>query len=215
MTNQQGQCARKLPTQSPCEDLLVSIDDGIARFDWSRIQTYVGQAGMTPDALRGITAASNEEDAARLGAWIQHNLVSVAGSCEACAPVAAVLVAALPEMTPPGHSVALDLLSQMSTAELTGPVREQIGAVDIDEIRRAVAAGFQHYVAVLRDGSSPEADLRSCVDLMNTLAFHDPGLAVEAIAALKAIQTASLATDLAVLIENTLDDLAALSDDSA
>ncbi|KUL25424.1 hypothetical protein [Actinoplanes awajinensis] len=193
----------------------MSIDDDIARFDWPRIQTYVGHAEMVPDALRGLTMASDDEEAARLGVWIEHILVSVAGPCEGCAPVATVLVAALPGMTPPGHSVALDLLSRISAAEPTGPAHEQIGAVDIDEIRQAVAGGFQHYVAVLRAGSSSEADLRSCVDLMDILAFHDRSLAIEAIAALKAIQTADRATDLAVLIENTLDDLAYSSNDSA
>lgn len=98
----------------------MSIDDDIARFDWPRIQTYVGHAEMVPDALRRLTAASGQE-AARLGACIEHILVSATGPCEGCAPVATVLVAALPEMRPPGHSVALDLLSQIAAAELTGP----------------------------------------------------------------------------------------------
>src|SRR4051812_11219790 len=92
--------------------------------------------------------------------------------CEGCAPAATVLVAALPEMTPPGHSVALDLLARISAAEMTGPAHEQIGEVDVKEIRQAVASGFQHYVAVLRGKDSAKADICSCVDLMDILAFH-------------------------------------------
>src|SRR3954454_18671347 len=61
-----------------------------------------------------------------------------------------VLVAALPEMTPPGHSVALDLLARISAAEMIGPAHEQIGEVDVKEMRQAVASGFQHYGSVLR-----------------------------------------------------------------
>jgi hypothetical protein len=50
---------------------------------------------------------------------------------------------------------------------------------------------------------------------MDTLAFNDRSLTAEAIAALKAVRTAGRATDLAVLIDNTLDDLADSSNDSA
>jgi hypothetical protein len=96
-------------------------------------------------------------------------------------------------MTPAGHRVALDLLSVIAPAEVTGPAHEQIGSVDVDEIRRAVVAGFQHYVAVLRAESSSEADLYSCVDLMDILAFYDRSLAAEAIAALKAVRTGGTA----------------------
>jgi hypothetical protein len=191
------------------------MDDDIARFDWSRIQTYLGHAEMVPDALRALAAASDDKEAARLGVWIERILLSVAGPCEGCAPVAIVLAAALPEMTPPGHSVALDLLSQISAAEVTGPAHEQIGEVDVTEIRQAVAVGFPHYVAVLRAESSPKVDLYSCVDLMDILAFHDRSLAAEAIAALKAVRTAGRAADLAVSIDNTLDDLADPSNDPA
>ena len=94
---------------------------------------------MLPGALRALTAAPDDKEAGRLGTWIERILLSVAGPCEGCTPVAAVLVAALPEMTPPGHSVALELLSQLSAAEITGPAHEQIGAVDAEEIRQAVA----------------------------------------------------------------------------
>lgn len=58
---------RKLFTPSPCKGLLVSIDDDIARFDWSRIRTYLGYAEMVPYGLRGLAAASDDEEAARLG----------------------------------------------------------------------------------------------------------------------------------------------------
>jgi hypothetical protein len=156
---------------------------------------------MLPGALRALTAAPDDKEAGRLGTWIERILLSVAGPCEGCTPVAAVLVAALPEMTPPGHSVALELLSQLSAAEITGPAHEQIGAVDVEEIRQAVAGGFQHYVAVLRAESSPETDLYSCIDLMDILAFHDHSLAAEAIAALKAMRTAGRGTDFTVLID--------------
>jgi hypothetical protein len=54
---------------------------------------------------------------------------------------------------------------------MTGPAHEQIGEVDVDEIRRAVASGFQQYVAVLRTESSPIADLYSRIDLRDVLAF--------------------------------------------
>lgn len=70
----------------------MSIDDAVAGFDWSRIQTYLGHAEMLPGALRGLTAAPDDKEAARLGTWIEHILLSVAGPCEGCAPVAAVLV---------------------------------------------------------------------------------------------------------------------------
>jgi hypothetical protein len=191
------------------------MDDDIARFDWSRIQTYLGNAEMMPHALRALAAASDDKEAARLGVRMESILLSEAGPCEGCAPVAAVLAGALPAMTPPGHSVALDLLSQISAAEVTGPAHEQIGEVDVQEIRKAVASGFPHYVAVLRAESSPEADLYSCVDLMDNLAFHDRDLAVGAIAALQAVRTGGRAPALAVLIHNTLDDLADPSNHSA
>ncbi|WP_109603367.1 hypothetical protein [Actinoplanes xinjiangensis] len=192
----------------------MSIDDHLADFDWSRIQTYVGYAEMVPNAVREL-AASDVKEAARLGVWIERILLSVAGPCEGCAPVATVLVAVLPRMTPPGRSVALDLLSQISAAEITGPAHEQIGAVDLEEIRQAVASGFQYYVGMLRETASSDADLYSCIGLMDILAFHDRSLAAEAIAALKAVRTAGRATGLAVLIDNTLDDLADPSSDSA
>lgn len=192
----------------------MSIDDEIARFDWSRIRTYLGHAEMVPNAVRGLVAAPDGKEAVRLGKWIDRILLSAAGPCEGCTPVATVLVATLPEMTPAGHSVALDLLSLICAAQITGPAHEQIGAVDIDEIRQAVAGGFQHYVAVLRAESSSEADLYSCIDLMGILAFHNPRLAASATAALKAIRTGGRAPGLAVAIENTLDDLTELSSDS-
>ncbi|BEL05488.1 hypothetical protein Q0Z83_036790 [Actinoplanes sichuanensis] len=193
----------------------MSIEDDIARFDWSRIRTYLGYAEMVPYALRGLISASDDEEAVRLGVWIERILLSVAGPCEGCVPVASVLVAALSEMTPSGHRVALGLLSQISAAEITGPAHEQIGAVDVKEIRQAVAGGFQHYVAVLRAESSPEADLYSCIDLMDTLAFYDRSLAAEAIAALESVRTAGRAPDLARSIDKTLDDLDDFSNDSA
>lgn len=192
----------------------MGIDDELARFDWSRIQTYVGYAEMMPDAVRRLVAAPDRTEAVRLGEWIEHILLSVAGPCEGCTPVVTVLVATLPEMTSAGRSVALDLLSLIGAAEVTGPAHEQIGAVDVDEIRQAVAGGFQHYVAVLRAESSSEADLSSCIDLMDILAFDNPRLTAIAIAALKAIQTGGRAPGLAALIENTLDDLADPSSDS-
>ncbi|WP_091342408.1 hypothetical protein [Micromonospora rhizosphaerae] len=133
----------------------MSTDDEIARFDWSRIQTYLGHAEMVPGVVRGLVAAPNEKKAARLGVWMERLLLSVAGPREGCAPVATVLVAALPEMRPAGHSVALDLLSLIGAAQVTGPSHEQIGAVDVDEIRRAVAAGFSATRA--RSGRSPRA----------------------------------------------------------
>jgi hypothetical protein len=186
----------------------VSIDDALARFDWSRLPTYAGHAEMIPHAISGLIAAPDKKEATRLGVWIERILLSVAGPCEACAPVATVLVAALPEMTPPAHSVALDLLAQISAAEISGPAHEQIGKVDAKEIRRAVAAGFQHYVAVLRAESSSEADLYPCVDLMDILAFHDRTLTAEAVSALEAVQTPSRPTNMAAAIANTLEDLA-------
>jgi hypothetical protein len=78
----------------------------------------------------------------------------------------------------------------------------------MEDIRQAVAGGFQHYVAVLRTESSSDAELRYCIDLMDVLAAHDRALAAEAIAALKAVRTAGRSADLAGLIDNTLDDLA-------
>lgn len=184
----------------------MSIDDDLARYDWSRIRTYLGYADMVPGALRRLAAAPDDKEAAHLGVWIERILLSAAGPCEGCAPVATVLVAALPGMTPPGRSVALDLLSQLSSAEITGPAHEQIGAVDVEEIRRAVAGGFPHYVAVLRSETSPNADLYSCIDLLDILAFHDRSLAAEAIAALKAVRPGR-APDVAVQVEKALDDL--------
>lgn len=85
----------------------MSIDDEIARFDWSRIQTYQGNAEVVPGAVRSLVAATSEKESARLGAWIERILLSPAGPSEGCAPVGTVLVAALPEMTPAGRSVAL------------------------------------------------------------------------------------------------------------
>jgi hypothetical protein len=171
----------------------VGIDDELARFDWSRIQTYLGYAEMVPQAVRGLVAAPDRKEAVRLGEWIQRILLSGAGPCEGCTPVATVLAATLPEMTPAGRSVALDLLSLIGAAEITGPAHEQIGAVDVDEIRQAVAGGFRHYVAVLRAESSSEADLYSCIDLMDILAFDNPRLTAIATAALKAIRTSGRA----------------------
>ncbi|MFC0033548.1 hypothetical protein ACFFMM_28895 [Micromonospora chaiyaphumensis] len=185
----------------------MSIDDEIARFEWSRIPTYLGHAEMVPGAVRSLVAAANEEEAARLGGWMERILLSVAGPCEGCAPVATVLVAALPEMTPAGHSVALDLLSVIGAAEVTGPSHEQIGAVDVDEIRRAVTAGFPHYVAVLQAESSAEGELHSCIDLVGIAALYDPRLAAAGTAALTAIRTSGRGEDLAALIENALADL--------
>jgi len=191
----------------------VSIEDEIARFDWFRIRTYVGHADMVPNAVRGLVAATEEKEAARFGERLGHILLSVAGPCEGCAPVATLLVATLPEMTPAGHRVALDLLSLIAAAQTTG--HEQVGAVDVDEIRQAVAGGFQHYAAVLRSESASDAELYSCIDLMDILAFHDPSLAAEAVAVLKAIPTDGRAPGIAVSIDNTLDDLTGASRDSS
>ncbi|GHJ52927.1 hypothetical protein Nm8I071_22340 [Nonomuraea sp. TT08I-71] len=193
----------------------MSIDDEIARFDWSSIQTYQGNAEMVPDAVRGLIAAPNEKEAARLGARIERILLSVAGPSEGCAPVATVLVAALPKMTPAGHSVALDLLSLIGATQVTGHSHEQIGAVDIDEIREAVAAGFHQYVAVLQAEPSSEGELYSCIDLVEISALHDPGLAPVAITALKSIGTSGRTPDLVALIDNTLGDLPRLPSDSS
>lgn len=190
------------------------IDDEIARFDWSRIPTYLGYADMVPGAVRALVAAPDRTEATRLGAWIERILLSPAGPCEGCAPVATVLVAALPEMTPAGRSVALDLLTLLGATEITGPSHEQIGAVDVDEIRQAVAAGFHHYVSVLRTESSPEGDLYASIGLVEIVAFHDPNLAAAAISALEAIRTGGRARDLATLIDNTLAELTELSNDS-
>lgn len=186
----------------------MSIDDEIARFDWSHIQTYLGHAEMVPDALRRLIAAPDGAAAARLGDRIEHILLSVAGPCEGCAPVATVLVAALPEMTPAGHSAALGLLSNIAVAEVTGPAHEQLGAVDAEQIRRAVAGGFQHYTAVLRAESSSEAELRACIDLLDISALHDRSLAAAAVTALGALRASGRAAGLAVAIDDALAELA-------
>jgi hypothetical protein len=189
----------------------VSIDDELARFDWSRIQTYAGHAEMVPNAVRRLVSAPDKQEAGHLGEWIERILLSVAGPSEGCAPVVTVLVAAMSEMTSAGHSVALDLLSLIGAAEMTGPAHKQIGPVDVNEIRQAVAGGFPHYIAVLEADSSSEADLYSCIDLMDILAFHDPSLAPAATAALKAVRTGGRATMLTAAIDNTIDDLSELS----
>ncbi|MBL7259970.1 hypothetical protein [Paractinoplanes lichenicola] len=186
----------------------MSVDDEIARIDWARVQTYLGHAEMMPEALRRLVEATEDVEATRLGAWIARILLSEAGPCEGCAPVAGVLVAALPVMTPAGHSAALDVLSLIAAAEISGPAHEQIGAVDAAEIRRAVAGGFPHYLAVLQSESSPVADLYSCVDLLDVLAFHDRSLAPAAVAALAAARPAIRDDDLATAIDNTLAELA-------
>ncbi|GAA0577948.1 hypothetical protein GCM10010172_73460 [Paractinoplanes ferrugineus] len=185
----------------------MQVDDEIARFDWAGIRTYVGYAEMVPHAVRSLVTVTDAKEATRLGTWIERILLSVAGPCEGCTPVATVLVAALPEMTPAGHTVALELLAIIAAAEITGPAHEQIGRVDAGEIRRAVAGGVSHYLAVLRAPDAAAASLYSCVDLMDVLAFHDPDLRPEAIAALEALQTGGRAPDLAVLVRNTLVDL--------
>ncbi|GID30821.1 hypothetical protein [Paractinoplanes brasiliensis] len=186
----------------------MSVDEEIARFDWPRVRTYLGYAEMVPGALRGLATAADDREAAHFGAWIERILLSEAGPCEGCAPVATVIVAALPEMTPAGHAAALDVLSLIASAEISGPAHEQIGTVDVAEIRRAVATGFPHYLAVLRSDSSPTAELHSCVDLLDVLAFYDRSLAPAAITALKAVRTNDHAPDLTVAIDNTLTDLA-------
>jgi hypothetical protein len=194
----------------------MSIDDEIARFDWSRIQTYLGHAEMVPGALRRLVAAPDDNEAARLGASIERILLSVAGPCEACAPVATVLVAALPAMTTAGHTAALDLLSIIGAAQITGPSHEQIGAVDVDEIRQAVAAGFHHYVAVLQTEASSTGELYPCVDLVDVAAFQDQAWRPSRPVRSKHSELASARDrDLMTLIDNTLDDLANLSSDSA
>ncbi|WP_245923391.1 hypothetical protein [Paractinoplanes atraurantiacus] len=82
----------------------------------------------------------------------------------------AVLVATLPDMMPTGRTVALDLLSTIATAKVTGPAHEQIGAVDAGEIRQAVTAGFPHYVAVLRAESGPSADRAEAIAVLRQYA---------------------------------------------
>ncbi|MCM4082180.1 hypothetical protein [Paractinoplanes hotanensis] len=190
------------------------VDDEIARFDWSGIRTYVGYAEMVPHAIRSLVTVNDEKEAAHLGTWIERILLSVAGPCEGCTPVATVLVAALPEMTSAGHTVALNLLAIIAAAEMTGPAHEQIGRVDTAEIRRAIAVGFPHYLAVLRAPDAATANLHSCVDLIDILAFHAPDLRPGAIAALEALRTGGRASTLAVVVENTLDDLTNPSNDS-
>lgn len=191
----------------PCESRRVSVEEEIARVDWSGVRTYLGYAEMVPGALRGIVAATDDREATHFGAWIERILLSEAGPCEGCAPVATVLVAALPEMTPAGHTAALDVLSLIAAAEISGPAHEQIGTVDVDEIRQAVATGFQHYLAVLRSEASPPAELASCVDLLDVLAFYDRSLAPAAVATLKDVRASGRAADLAEAIDNTLTDL--------
>jgi hypothetical protein len=191
------------------------VDDEIARFDWSRIPTYMGYAEMVPDAVRALIVAPDRTEADRLGAWMEDELLSVAGPCEACLPVAAVLIAALAEMTPAGRSVALSLLLSIAACEITGPAHEQIGAVDVDEIRQVVAAGFHQYVTVLQAESSSRNDLHHCIGLVRIVASDDPSLAAAAINALEAIRTTSRARGQAFLIDDTLARLTELSSKSS
>ncbi|MEO3746934.1 hypothetical protein [Plantactinospora sp. B5E13] len=187
------------------------FEDETARFDWSRIPTYLGYAEMLPGAVRALITAPDSAEADRLGTWIERVLLSVAGPCEGCAPVATVLVVALPEMTPAGRSVALDLLTLLGAAEITGPPHEQIGRVDVAEIRQAVAAGFHHYVSVLQTEASSDNDVHTCVGLVEIAAFHDPSLAAAAIRALGAVRTGGRSSGLAALIDSTVADLTELS----
>jgi hypothetical protein len=66
---------------------------------------------------------------------------------------------------------------------------------------------------ILRAPDAATANLYSCVDPVDILGFHDPGLRPEAIAALEALQTGGHASSLAVVAEDTLDDLTNPSDD--
>ncbi|MET8153116.1 hypothetical protein ACIBSW_23400 [Actinoplanes sp. NPDC049668] len=187
----------------------MSVEDEIARFEWSRIRTYIGFAEMVPDVLRGLIAAPDAAEASRLRDRLERILLWEGNNpCEGCAPVANVLVAALPEMTPAGHTAALDILAVIAAAEAGWPARELIGTVDLDEIRRAVAGGFEHYLAVLGRDPWPVSDLYSCIALMDALAFHDRSLVPAAVAALEAVRTGGRASGLADAIENTLADLA-------
>ncbi|WP_433219459.1 hypothetical protein ACQP00_15270 [Dactylosporangium sp. CS-047395] len=166
----------------------MSIDEVIGRFDWGRLRTYVGAGEMLPALLRGLLGAASREDARRLSDAVEHIVVPVAsGPCEATAPVATVLVASLGGATPAGRTAALGLLADVGAAEICGPPHEQIGPFDLGEIRACVAAGFEHYVAILRAGAA-EVDLRICVDLVELATEHDPGLIPAADAALAAIR---------------------------
>lgn len=166
--------------------------------DWARVPTYLVSARMMPDALRALAEASDRQEAVRRGDWIERAILAAEGPSEGCLPVAKALVAALPRMTPPGHGVALELLCRIAAAEIVGPPHEQLGVVDAGELRRAVAGGFEHYVAMLR---SPDA--RTCVGLLDVLARHDHGLRARAVAALQAVRTAELGD----LIDSTIRDL--------
>jgi len=189
------------------------VDDEIARFDWSRIPTYMGYAEMMPDAVRALVTAQNRTEADRLGASMADELLSVAGPCEACSPVAAVLVAALAEMTPVGRSVALGLLLSIAASKITGPAHEQIGAVDVDEIRQVVAAGFHQYITVLQAESSSQNDLYHGIQLVRIVASDDPSRAAAAINVLEAIRTTRRARGQAFLIDETLGRLTELSNE--
>jgi hypothetical protein len=185
----------------------MTMEEEIGRFDWSRLRTYAGHAETVPGTVRELATAADEDEAGRLGARIEHILLSVAGPCEACAPAATVLVAALPGMTPAGRSAALEVLAQIGATEVTGPGHEQIGAVDAEQIRRAVAAGLPHYLAVLRSPSATEPDVSSCIEILDVVAFGDPGLAPAAVAALEGLRAEGRHPDLGPLIDTTVSDL--------
>ncbi|MET0425498.1 MAG: hypothetical protein ABW046_16630 [Actinoplanes sp.] len=184
----------------------MAAEDEIGRYDWHAYETYQGRADELLDQLRELIKAEHADDAERLRERIERAVVPDGAPCAACLPVTAVLVAALPEMPPTARVEALDLLAVIGPADPWGPPAEQVGLLDVDELRRVVARGFDTYRFGLRAPISDD-ELLACIDLVSMAAEADPALVPAAIEALEQIPLDGRSRAFAELIENTVRDL--------
>jgi hypothetical protein len=184
----------------------MTAEDEIRRYDWHSYESYQGRADELLDQVRELITAEHADEAERLRERIERAVVPDGGLSAACLPVTAVLVAALPEMPPTARIEVLDLLALIGPADTYGPPAEQVGLLDVDELCRVVARGFDTYRFGLRAPISDD-ELLACVDLVSIAAEADPALVPAAIEALANVPVDGRSSRFAELIENTLRDL--------
>jgi hypothetical protein len=151
----------------------MDLDRELARFDWEALQTFTGDAGGMPDAIRDLLSAATTSEADRCRALIEGMILMQGAICEACPAVATCLVSGISPASAPGRAGALDILAQIGSGFQYGPEREAVGYVSIDDCITVIGQGFQCYCRLLMEGESIEEQV-SCIDLVAICGHHDP-----------------------------------------
>ncbi len=177
------------------------IDAELARFDWAKIPSYVGDSSSLPDALRGLVAAATGEEADTFREHIEFAILEVGTLSEACLPVAQCLVAELVDMPADARIASLDLLVQIGSASSREP-----GSAESADARMAVSVGFRSYADGLKGMSSAD-EMISCIDLVCIAGSADRSLRPAALVALDEARGHAPHRHVLELIDNAMADL--------